>query len=157
MAYLRISPLFCLLFVVLCALPASASVFTEWTAEYNGPSSKEDRAVDIGVDIAGNVYVTGYSWSGDNIYTADYATIKYDTNGNQQWVALYDGPAHYEDSASAVAADASSVVNTPGTGATPQEVWSNNGNVPVGPVSSFNNGIWVFAPACNTVSLPIQP
>ena len=39
------------------------------------------------IDAAGNVYVSGYSWD-VNIFT-DYATLKYDTNGNLQWAARY--------------------------------------------------------------------
>jgi hypothetical protein len=89
----------------LIVVSISATVFEEWTAQYNGPASLEDRAVDIAVDTAGNVYVTGSSWSGNNIYPSDYATVKYDTSGNQQWAVRYDGPAGYEDSATAVAVD----------------------------------------------------
>jgi heme exporter protein D len=36
---------------------------------------------------------------------ADYATVKYDTNGVRLWSATYDGPAHDTDSAWAVATD----------------------------------------------------
>ena len=96
---MNIGHILSLLSVLLICLPVSASVYTEWTTEYNGPSGYEDRAMDITVDSAGNVYVTGYSWSGVNVYTSDYVTIKYDTKGVQQWTAQYDGPAHYEDSA----------------------------------------------------------
>jgi hypothetical protein len=52
--------------------------------------------VDAGVasamalDAAGNVYVTGTSLSVEGAY--GYATVKYDSDGNQLWVARYHDP-----------------------------------------------------------------
>jgi dienelactone hydrolase len=57
------------------------------------------------IDGSGNVYVTGYSYGGDANY--DYATIKYDTNGNQLWSAPYNGTGNSEDYAFALVADKS--------------------------------------------------
>lgn len=61
----------------------------------------------------GNVYVTGES-QGDN-GDLDYATIAYDSDGNQLWVARYDGPANGDDSAVAVALDSSGDVYVTGS------------------------------------------
>src|SRR5881296_1178884 len=58
-----------------------------WLARYDGPTGDRDYANAIAVDSAGNVYVTG--WSGLPDYS-DYATVKYDVNLNQVWVARYD-------------------------------------------------------------------
>ncbi|MCJ7831622.1 MAG: hypothetical protein MUP86_03795, partial [Dehalococcoidia bacterium] len=55
------------------------------------------------VDVSGNVYVTGWSYGSGTDY--DYATIKYDTDGNEKWVARYDGPASDYDSAGALGVD----------------------------------------------------
>ncbi|MBA3726190.1 MAG: SBBP repeat-containing protein, partial [Armatimonadetes bacterium] len=74
-----------------------------WAARYNGPGSRWDEARALAVDGAGNVYVTGYSWS--DATREDYATIKYDSNGNQLWVARYNGPWNDYDAAYALAVD----------------------------------------------------
>jgi uncharacterized delta-60 repeat protein len=62
----------------------------QWTATYNGPGNSGDNASSIALDGSGNVYVTGAS-GGVNT-GSDIATIKYDTNGQEQWVIRYDGP-----------------------------------------------------------------
>jgi len=74
-----------------------------WVSSYDGPPGGEDKAQDIAVDTWGNVYVTG--WSEGNGTGEDYATIKYDANGKQLWVARYDGPASGDDRASAMFVD----------------------------------------------------
>ena len=65
----------------------------EWVARYNGPATVDDAASAIVVDSEGNVYVTGYS-GGISTGRDDYATIKYDPNGNEVWVARYNGRAN---------------------------------------------------------------
>jgi len=58
----------------------------------SGRLSSDDAAAAMVVDAAGNVYVTGSSeGSGTG---SDYATIKYNAAGAQQWVIRYDGPAN---------------------------------------------------------------
>ncbi|RJP30931.1 MAG: hypothetical protein C4547_16020 [Phycisphaerales bacterium] len=75
-----------------------------WLARYDGPQPMDDdRPVAIGLDDAGNVYVAATTRAGEN--TADWVTIKYDSGGTRQWAAIYDGPAHRNDSARALAVD----------------------------------------------------
>ena len=81
----------------------SSSGELEWTRYYDGPAHDQDEPSDIVVDRFGNVYVTGYS-RGIGTY-ADYATIKYDTWGNELWVKRYNGPGNDYDEASAIAVD----------------------------------------------------
>ena len=77
----------------------------QWTARYNGRGGG-DRALALALDTAGNVYVTGYSNSSEEPEgNYDYATIKYDSDGNELWVARYDGPAGDDDFAYALAVD----------------------------------------------------
>src|SRR5688572_13621269 len=76
-----------------------------WVAKYNGPVNGSDRATAIALDAAGNVYVTGGSLG--DIYRRDYATIKYDPQGNEAWVARYHGSNPYgNNGATAIAVDA---------------------------------------------------
>jgi len=77
---------------------------TQWVARYNGPGNNRDDAKALGVDPAGNVYVTGFSYGSNTYY--DYATIKYNSFGQEQWVARYNGPGNSNDGASALGIDA---------------------------------------------------
>jgi len=89
----------------------NASGVEQWVACYNGPGSGHDQATALAVDAAGNVYVTGYSYSGAD---SDYATIKYNASGVEQWVARYNGPGNSTDAATDLAVDAAGNVYVTG-------------------------------------------
>ncbi len=74
-----------------------------WVARYDGLGQGDDRLTGLALDASGNVYVTGQS-EGDGT-GEDYATVKYDTDGKELWVARHDGPDHGTDAAVAIAID----------------------------------------------------
>jgi len=76
---------------------------TAWVRRYDGPGNLDDEAYAIAVDDYDNVYVTGFSHGTGTYY--DYATIKYDTLGNQLLVKRYNGPGNELDVATAMAID----------------------------------------------------
>jgi uncharacterized delta-60 repeat protein len=74
-----------------------------WVIRYDGPLNVDDWATALAIDGSGNVYVTGFSWGSGT--GSDYATVKYDSSGVQQWVARYDGPLNGNDWAKALVVD----------------------------------------------------
>jgi hypothetical protein len=60
-----------------------------WAARDHGQDNGWDRAFDLGLDIRGNVYVTGLSWRGPGDEDYDMATVKYSPEGEPLWAARY--------------------------------------------------------------------
>jgi len=57
----------------------------QWITTYSY-QNEGDVARSISVDNKGGIYVTGQSWTGIFGTRHDFATIKYNTSGEQQWV-----------------------------------------------------------------------
>lgn len=66
-----------------------------WFAHYDGPGQRIDIPADIETDASGNVFVTGRSQGANLLY--DFATLKYNSSGVQQWVNRWTGSGanHY--------------------------------------------------------------
>lgn len=61
----------------------------QWVRYYNGASNGNESVRDMKIDVAGNIYLTGYSFS--SVSNLDYITIKYNPAGTLQWAARYIG------------------------------------------------------------------
>ena len=83
-----------------------------WVRRYNGPGNSSDEPSSLAIDASGNVYVVGWSYSSGT--DVDYATIKYNSNGDSLWVRRYNGPGSGSDEPSSLAIDASGNVYVTG-------------------------------------------
>lgn len=78
---------------------------TQWTATYNGQGNLGDFPTAMTIDNSGNVYVTGKSTGTAFINDSNYATIKYNSQGVQQWVAIYKNSNSSVDVARSIVLD----------------------------------------------------
>ena len=80
-----------------------------WVNRFDGTGHYTDRAVAIGTDMFGNVYVTGWAHMEPNdeilCGTIDYVTIKYDAYGEEQWMKVYNGPSSSDDKPTSMVVD----------------------------------------------------
>lgn len=75
----------------------------QWVTRYNGTGNGDDLPKAVGIDAQNNIYITGSSVG--NGTSTDFATLKYNANGIQQWVTRYNGAANGIDEAIAIAID----------------------------------------------------
>jgi hypothetical protein len=110
-----------------------------WAENYNGKGNSSDGALDMTLDKSGNILVTGYSIGEAN---REYATLKYDADGNQLWVAGYKSD-YYDSMAYSVATDDTGNVYV--TGLTGFEKYNSNASVKYATVKYDENGneLWV--------------
>ncbi len=88
----------------ICTIKINQSGSMVWLKRFNGSDNNDDYGNSIQIDNSGNIYVTGaVTQTGSD---QDYITIKYDSNGNQVWIVIYNGPGNGEDFPSSNAIDA---------------------------------------------------
>ncbi|MBE2216795.1 MAG: SBBP repeat-containing protein [Ignavibacteria bacterium] len=71
-----------------CIIKYTKDGIQQWIRIYNGPGNGIDQITHISVDSMDNIIVTGIS-SRIGEFNYDYATIKYDSAGNELWVRRY--------------------------------------------------------------------
>jgi hypothetical protein len=94
-----------------------AQVTQEWVATYSG-GAQNLGARCMALDTNGNIYVTGIIIQPST--SNDIATVKYNTNGVQQWVAIFNSSNNGPDLVSAITTDMSGYIYLTGTNYTPQ-------------------------------------
>ncbi len=111
-----------------------------WAAFYEAPSSRSGNAV--GIDRSGNVFVAGQVPGVAGSQGNDFITLGYDSDGREQWVRRYDGPAHGDDVATAIAVASDGSVYVTGWSTTSSNLVeiTTFKYVPVTPVAVQTNG-----------------
>ena len=66
-----------------------SQVTQEWVSRFSQITNSNDGASAIIVDSSDNIYITGGSIGAGT--QSDYVTIKYNSNGIQQWIKIYNG------------------------------------------------------------------
>jgi hypothetical protein len=70
------------------------------TTFYDGPDHYMDSPVDMACSDAGDVYVLGQTYAGDN---SDWVMLQWNGSGGAGWTSLYNGPGNDDDYAYAMA------------------------------------------------------
>src|SRR4030067_877100 len=97
---------------------AWSQVDTAWVRSYNGSGNGYDESKALVVDDSGNVYVTGRSLGSGSL--DNFATLKYNSNGDTLWTRSYNGLGNGIDVATSIAVDSSGNVYATG--------YTNNGS-----------------------------
>src|SRR5512147_2237437 len=106
-----------LLFILLLLLGASQA-FSQGVImrvlTYNGPGNSIDEVTGMAMESNGSVYVTGYSTGSSS--GEDFATIKFNNNGDFLWVSRFNGTGNVQDRSTAIVLDAYGNVYVTGWG-----------------------------------------
>lgn len=75
-----------------------------WSQQVNGNGNGDDYAADLQIDNSGNVIVTGTTFE-SSADSFNVLTVMYDSGGNQQWIASYNGSGSGNDGATSIYVD----------------------------------------------------
>lgn len=126
--------------VVGLAIPAaSQQVSPAWQLRYNGPAGLQDSANAVATDAAGNLYVGGQTFLGDD---GDMWIAKYGPNGGLIWSATYAGTAVDDDNCTAIAVDSAGNVYAAGNSAGAIAVLKYSPGGGLQWVQRFQDGFW---------------
>lgn len=119
----------------------STSGAQQWTARYARVANGKDEAAGIALDASGNVFVTGRSSNGGD---DDFATIKYNPSGVQQWAQIFDR-GYGDDRATSLVVDVNNNVVVTG------RAENSDGNDDYYTIKYNNNGILKWQKVYNGV------
>jgi photosystem II stability/assembly factor-like uncharacterized protein len=95
----------------------------DWALTYDGPVHSTDQGNSIGIDAAGNAYVTGFSTENHILPNRDYITLFYDSDGNQiRNPETENGSGDGRDESNSIAVDGAGNVHITGFS------WGGTGN-----------------------------
>ncbi len=100
---------------LLFTLQVFSQVQQEWVRIYNGTGNGEDRAYQVALDKGGSIYVAGRMWQG-NVNGFDFATIKYNTQGDLIWIRTFNYSGNSSDDARYIFVDSAGNIYTAGWG-----------------------------------------
>ena len=117
-----------------------------WVAYYNGPANEYDRGISLAVDnISGSIYVTGPSEANSSSGSTDYATIKYNSAGVQQWVSRYGASVLGQDEPTSLVLDATGNVYVTGFSTTGSVVGTVAQNYTTLKLSPAGTQLWLIS------------
>ena len=99
-----------------CTIKYSSTGTLLWVANYFGIYTGGRYARAIALDKFSNVYVTGYSYETGQI--SDYCTVKYNSNGVQQWIRNYNGQVSGRDEVDKISVDGAGNIYVSGSSRT---------------------------------------
>lgn len=84
----------------------SSSGAQQWVKRFDGLSHQGDFATALALDQSGNIYVTGKStYFSGTLADSNFATIKYNSNGDMLWLASYAGANNSSDVSRGIVVD----------------------------------------------------
>ncbi len=76
-----------------------------WQKLYHSLLDGQESAKDVAADLSGNIFVTGESRKNQVGFLYEFTTIKYDANGELQWIRNYTHTANSSDRANFITLD----------------------------------------------------